>query len=147
MNKEQFGFKGLEVKGITLHNTGNNKSALELKKWMEETTSNQGCHFFVDDERVEQVMPLDWCVYHTGKGLDFGTMHTIAIEICKSQSDIETYKKAQARALELVATLMNVYDLTRDQVYFHHSFNERAYCPHRILDIYGSRAEFLRKEL
>lgn len=147
MNYTQFGFEGLEVKGITIHNTGNNKSAKELKEWFNTTDTNQGCHYLVDDEEIIQIMPLDWCVYHTGKGLDFGNLHTIAIEICKSQSDLDTYLKAQEKALFLVKKLMDKYELTSDKVYFHNSFNERAYCPHRILSLYGSRKEFVRKEL
>lgn len=147
MNYAQFGFEGLVVKGITIHNSGSTKSAAELREWYEHTDSNQGCHYLVDDEQIIQIMPLEWCVYHTGKGIDFGTSHTIAIEICKSQSDLETYMKAQEKALFLVQKLLKKYELTSEQVYFHNSFNERAYCPHRILDIYGSRAEFVRKEI
>lgn len=144
---EQIGFKGLDVKGITIHNTGNKLSAKEIYDYIETSGTNHGCHYLVDEKETIQVLPLDYCTYHTGKGLDFGNTNTIAIEICRSQSDIETYLKAQKRAIELIKDLMSKYGLTNDQVFFHNSFNERTYCPHRILDIYKSRKEFIDKEL
>lgn len=138
----QFGEKGIEIKGICIHNTGNALSAKENYEFMKETRLNLGTHYFVDEKEVIQAMPLDWHAWHTGKGRDFGNMHTIAIEVCRSQSNIEIYLKAQSRAFYLIHTLISWFDLSLDQIYFHHDFNNRTYCPHKILDLYGSKHTF-----
>ena len=132
-NKEQFGHAGLEVKGITIHNTGNTASARENYDWIEQTRMSTGTHYFVDEKETIEVLPLDWCCYHTGKGDDWACQHTIAIEICRSQNDAETYAAAEKRAVALIKKLMKQFKLTSDDIYFHNDFNRRAYCPHRIL--------------
>ena len=141
-NKEQFGIPGLEVKGITVHNTNNALSALENYAWVEQTKTSQGCHYFVDEYNVVQVMPLDWCVYHTGMGIDWACKHTIAIEICRSQSSEELYLKAEKKAVGLIKSLMEQYNLTDKDIYFHQDFRQQTYCPHRILDKYGSKKKW-----
>lgn len=133
------------VKGITIHNTGNKMSAKEHEKLMSESKQHFATHFFVDENEIIQVMPLDWSVWHTGKGLDMGNTRTIAIEICRSMSDLETYKKAQANAIALVKELLKTFHLTNDNIYFHQNFSD-VYCPHRILDLYKTRKNFIRKE-
>lgn len=146
-NKEQFGIPGLEVKGITIHNTGNSLSAKEICESLERSVFNNGAHYFVDDEETIQFMPLDWCVFHTGMGIDWACKHTIAIEICKSQSDLETYEKAQKRAIKLIKKLMKEYDIDTSKIYFHNDFKRTTYCPHRILDLYKTKKEFIRRYL
>ena len=138
-NKEQFGYLGLTIKGITIHNTGNELSALENHYLMENTKTSQGTHFFVDEDGEVQAMPLEWCVYHTGMANDWACKHTIAIEICRSQSSAELYLNAEEKAVILIKSLMEEYDLSVDDIYFHHDFNQRAYCPHRIFELYGNK--------
>ena len=133
------------VRGITIHNTGNSLSAKELEHIMSTTPNHYATHYFVDDVECIKVMPLDWGVWHTGKGFDMGNMRTIAIEICKSDSNEETYFKAQKRAIRLIKRLMKEYEITKDNIYFHNDFNN-TYCPHRILDIYKTKANFVGKE-
>ena len=141
-NKEQFGEYGIEVKGITIHNTGNSKSAKENYEWMTKTKRTNATHFFVDEVETIQAMPLDWHVWHTGKGRDFGNMKTISIEICRSQSSLNTYLKAQSRAFLLIQELMRTYELGFNDIYFHIDFDPHFYCPHKILDLYGSKHRF-----
>lgn len=141
-NKEQFGYKGLDVKGICVHNTGNEWTAGENYAYMESTKTSQGTHYFVDEHGTIQAMPLDWCVYHTGMGNDWACKHTIAIEICRSQSQIQTYTLAEERAVKLIKSLLKKYNLTPDDIYFHRDFNQRTYCPHRIFEQYGSKEEW-----
>lgn len=139
-NKEQFGYEGLDVKGICVHNTGNAWSASENYQFMENTKTSQGAHYFVDEHGYIQAMPLDWCVYHTGMANDWGVQHTIAIEICRSQSQLQTYLNAEQNAVKLVKKLMKKYGLTGDDIYFHRDFNPRTYCPHKIYEVYGTKA-------
>lgn len=132
-NKEQFGFRGIKIRGICIHNTGNALSAAENYAVMETSTGNAGCHFFVDESEVIQAMPLNYCVYHTGMAKDWACRHCLAVEICRSRSGTELYAAAEANAVEFVKGLMERYNLTADDIYFHNDFNERTYCPHRIL--------------
>lgn len=132
-NKEQFGFYGLDIKGITIHNTGNDLSAYQNYEYMENTTGSNGTHFLIDENEIIQAMPLDWCVYHTGMGIDWACKHTIAIEICRSTNN-ELYKIAEQRAVDFIKNLMEEYGLTTSNLYFHKDFRAKTYCPHRILD-------------
>ena len=132
-NKEQFGYRGIKIRGICIHNTGNALSAAENYALMETSTGNEGCHFFIDEKEVIQAMPLNYCVYHTGMGRDWACKHALAIEICRSQSSAELYAAAEAKAVEFVKSLMERYSLTTEDLYFHIDFNPRTYCPHRIL--------------
>lgn len=143
----QYGREGMVVQGITIHNTNNDYSARENAEFMMNSTSEAGCHFFIDETETIQMMPEDWSVWHTGMGYDFGNLSTIAIEICRSTCSEELYKQAQVRAIRKIKNLMKKYELTTDNVYFHRSFNQTTYCPHRILQIYGTRAKFIEEEL
>lgn len=136
----------LEVKGITIHNTGTTDSAKELVQKMEEAKQLYLCHYVVDEEESIQTTSEDKVAYHTGKGYDFGNRFTLAIEICRSQSDFSLYIRAQENAIKLIKKLMTKYNLTTSDIYFHNDFNRNTYCPHKILDYYGSKKEFIRKE-
>lgn len=142
-NKEQFGELGIDVKGICIHNTGNVLSARKNYEYMEKTKLNLGTHYFVDDKEIIQAMPTNWKVWHTGKGRDWGNLHCIAIEICKSQT--KDYLKAQERAIDLIEELMNEFNLTESDIYFHQDFNQQKYCPHKILDLYGNKKNFIKE--
>ncbi|MFV0551765.1 MAG: N-acetylmuramoyl-L-alanine amidase family protein [Anaerorhabdus sp.] len=144
-NREQFGIDSFEVKGITIHNTGTKDTAYELYKKIRKSSMSNGAHFLVDKDQVIQLLPLNHSSWHTGKGYDFGNLFTIAIEICQSQSD--DYFEAQKRAATLIKQLLKSYGLTTADIYFHNDFNERTYCPHRILDIYKTKEEFIKEVL
>lgn len=133
-NKEQFGFRGISIKGICVHNTGNALSAQENYDLMATSKDNRGCHFFIDESEVIQAMPLNYCVYHTGMGIDWACKHTLAIEIARSQASDDLYAQAESNAVEYIKYLMDRYELTTDDIYFHHDFNQQTYCPHRIMD-------------
>lgn len=142
---KQFGRQGLEVKGITIHNTSNyEKSAIDLKKWLEEECkTSQGCHYLIDHSKVVEVMPLDWCIWHTGKAFDYGNMHTIAIEIC-SNHDKEKYLQAEKKAVELIKKLMKKYHLSTSDIFFHNDFTG-VNCPANILQEYGTKNNFINQ--
>ena len=133
------------VKGITIHNTGNSKSAQELYEELRISGRVNLCHFLVDESQIIQTYPLDRPASHTGKGYDFGNRFTIAFEICRSQSNWELYSQAQDNAVTLIKKLMEEYSLTTDDIYFHHDFNIKTYCPHRILSEYGNKETFIRE--
>lgn len=145
---KQFGLPNAEIKGIVIHNTNNqNYSAERLEKWLtEECKTSQGCHFLVDDQEVRQVMPLEWSVWNTGMGMDFGNLHCISIEICSNPSNIK-YLAGQSKAVELIEELMDRYSFTKSDIYFHRDFNPNVNCPAQILKLYGTKENFIGKEI
>lgn len=146
----QYGFprEKKDILGITIHETGNVKmNAEELFDWFANVNkSSDGYHYICDDSQTIQVMPDDYGVYHTGKGLDWGNKYTIAIGICSSLSN-EKYKTAQDRAIDIIRALQEKYSISDDMIFFHKSFNDRTYCPKTILDRYGNVKRFIMEEL
>lgn len=140
---KQYGLPNVEVKGIVIHNTNNQKaSAADLEKWMIENDTSQGTHFIVDHTEVRQVMPLDWSVWNTGKGMDFGNLHCISIEICSNPNN-SLYLQGQLKAIDLIENLMHEFNLTKYDIYFHRDFNNNVNCPSQILSMYGNKKNFL----
>lgn len=142
----QYGFRRQtsDIKGITLHETGNYEmDAQELFNYLNtENLTSQGCHYIVDDTQTIQVMPLDWAVYHTGKGIDNGVKYTIAIEMCSTLDDAK-YALTEQRAISLIQSLQTQYSITDDNIYFHQDWNKVVYCPRRALDTYGTSVGFV----
>lgn len=134
----------MEVKGITIHNTGSSLSARETYNIMLQNKNLNYCHFLIDENEVINTYPLDKNASHTGRGYDFGNRFTIAIEICRSRCDLDTYLKAQDRAIKKIKELMKEYNLTKDDIYFHNDFNT-VRCPHRILDLYDTKGDFINE--
>ena len=141
---KQYGLPDAEIKGIVVHNTNNQSwSAERLEKWLsEECTTSQGCHFLVDHKGVRQVMPLDWSVFSTGHGYDFGNLHCIAIEICSNPSN-DLYLAGQSKAIDLIEELMARFNLTKDDIYFHRDFQPNVNCPAQVLKLYGNKSNFI----
>lgn len=136
------------MKGIVIHNTNNQLlSAERLEKWLiEECKTSQGCHYLVDHKEVRQIMPLDWSVFNTGRGNDFGNLHCIAIEICSNPSEI-LYGQGESKAIDLIKELMRKYDFDLTDIYFHNEFNPNVNCPAHILKQYGTKKNFIERRL
>ena len=47
--------------------------------------------------------------------------------------------------IDNIKTLLDKYNLTTKDIYFHNDFNTRTYCPHKILDYYGNKKNFIEK--
>ena len=146
----QYGFPRnlIDIKGITIHETGNYEmNAQQMFDFLnDKNKTNQGCHYICDSEQVIQVMPNDWAIYHTGKGKDYGCKYTIAIEICSNIND-EKYKGAQDNAVQLIKELMEQYNISSDEIFLHNDFNSTVHCPNTILNKYGSAKRFVLEEI
>lgn len=142
---KQYGLPDAQIKGIVIHNTNNQLwSARRLEKWLiEENRTSAACHFLVDADETIKVMPLDWSVWNTGMGMDFGNLHCISIEICSHPSE-RKYLEGEKRAIQLIKELMIQFNLTEKDIYFHRDFNPNVNCPAQILKRY-TKAEFLSK--
>ena len=135
----------MKIKGITIHNTSNDLSAQEnYSKLIKDKRTNL-CHYIVDENDIINTLSEEQEAHHTGKGYDFGNRFTIAIEIARSMSDEKIYLKAQDNAIKLIKKLMKKYHLTKDDIYFHIDFNQQIRCPHRILDIYKTKEDFINE--
>ena len=141
---KQYGLPNARLECIVIHNTNNQKSSAEdLEMWLEnECKTSQGCHFLVDNKEVRQVMPLDWSVWNTGMGMDYGNLHGIAIEIC-SNPNTRLYLKGQDRAIELIRELMAEFNISESAIFFHNELQPNVNCPAQILKLYGNKANFL----
>lgn len=133
----------MEVKGITIHNTGNDKTAKEIYDNLFAIKKQNLCHYLIDEKEILQTLDESLEASHTGKGYDFGNRFTIAIEICRSQSEEDLYLKAEKKAVKFIKKLMKKYNLTKDDLYFHNDFDIYSTCPHRTLRIYKSKEEFI----
>lgn len=141
----QYGVCGLTPRGIIIHNTNSDMTALELFDWLENVNKgSNACHFLVDHNGVIEVIPLDWKLWTTGKGNDWAFNNCIAVEICSSRND-EDYLEGERIAVNLIKNLMDTYGLTTDDIYFHIDFNERTYCPKDILDRYVKKKNFIER--
>lgn len=140
----QYGEPGLEVQGIVIHNTSILPSAVDYENYYEnECKTNQATHFVVDWQNVVDILPLDWKVYSTGKGQDWAFNHCISIDICSNIND-DKYYAGERKAVELIERLMEEYNLTSSDIYFHSDFNNRAYCPSDILNRYLIKKNFIK---
>lgn len=119
--------------GITNHNTGNTAptaSANMHAKWIQNVENADktyvGAHFFVDEEGIIQVLPINEVAYNAGDGKGNGNMKTIAIEICENGNLL----KAEENAKRLNAALILNYP--HFKVYKHQDWSGK-YCPRVIL--------------
>lgn len=143
---KQYGLPNADIKGIVIHNTNNQLwSAKRLEKWLiEENKTSASAHFIVDAEDTIQVMPLDWSVWNTGMGMDFGNLHCISIEIVSHPSN-KDYESAERRAIDLINYLMEKYNFTKSDIYFHRDFNPNVNCPAQVLKRYKTKQNFLNQ--
>lgn len=146
----QYGYPREEkdIKCIVIHNTGNTfMSGEELFNYLEnDCKTSQGCSYIVDYKGVIQVMPDNWAVFNTGKGNDYGNQFGIAIEICDNLND-ELYLEGQNKAVDLIKSLMGKYNIPSTEIFFHNDFSPRTYCPHILLDKYGTSQNFVYQEI
>lgn len=145
----QFGMpreNGLEdIKCIVIHNTGSDLSAREIFDYLQnESQDSRGCHYLVDHNEAIEVMPLDHIAWHTGVAYDYGNLYGVAVEIASNQ-DEEKYLQGQDKAIELIKKLMEEHNLTKKDIYFHRDFLQDANCPSKILQLYGTRKNFIEK--
>ena len=147
---EQYGFiRELEdIKGITIHETNNyTMNAKELEEYMNtKQKTSQGTHFFVDWGEYRQAMPLNYAVSHTGKAKDWGCRYTIAIEIVDNLND-ELFERAVDRTIALIHELQELYSIPNDMIFFHNDWDNKTYCPHKLLDDYKTSKNFVYQRL
>ena len=125
----------ITMKGITVHNTANDASALNEINYMTNNPYEISYHYAVDDIQAVQGLPLNRNGWHASDGLGAGNMSTIAIEICYSKSGGSRFDKAEENAAELIAQILKERGWGIDRVKRHYDYApDKKYCPHRTMD-------------
>lgn len=128
---------------IVVHNTANDASAKNEIAYMKNNSAATSFHFAVDDIEIRQAIPLDRNAWHAGDGnIGNGNRSGIAIEICFSESGGTRFEKAEEKAAQFIAQLLNDYGWGINRVKKHQDFSGK-YCPHRTLDLGWDR--FIKK--
>lgn len=125
------------IKFVTIHNTAEPYSAFQERTRVNlRTSSVTSFHFCVDENEAVQILPDYTHGWHAGDGRKDGNMHSIGIEIARSQcigKDNDLYLRAEKNAAVLAAYLLKKYGLTADDLRMHYDWIGK-HCPHRILD-------------
>lgn len=121
------------AKGITLHNTYNDASAVNEITYMKRNNNVVSYHIAIDNKDIVQGLPFDRNGWHAGDGGNgYGNRNTIGIEICYSKSGGARYDEAETKAIKYAALLLyqNNWDISK--VWKHKNWSGKN-CPHRIL--------------
>ena len=140
IDSNKYGVKcpySMTPKGICIHNTANDASALaernNVNRWDNE--AEVSFHIAIDDIEAIQLIPFNRNSWHAGDGGNGpGNRDYIAIEICYSKSGGDRFIKAEQRAAKEVAALLKEYGWSINNVKKHQDFSNK-YCPHRTLDM------------
>lgn len=124
-------------KGICIHNTANNASAIQERNNVARAsnTAETSFHIAIDDKEAIQLIPFNRNAWHAGDGaMGQGNRNYIGIEICYSLSGGSRFINAEKRAAKEIASLLKQYGWTLANVKKHQDFSGK-YCPHRTLDM------------
>lgn len=120
---------------ITIHNTSNSASAENEIKYMVNNNNQTSYHVAVDEKEVIQAIPFNRNAWHAGDGASGkGNRKSIGIEICRSTSDVATFKKAEANCAKYVATLLKQYGWGISKVKRHYDWSGKN-CPHKTIEL------------
>lgn len=125
-------------KGICIHNTANDASAVNERNNLARTDNKKevSFHIAIDDKESILCIPLNRNAWASGDGANGeGNRNYIHIEICYSLSGGDKFNESERRAAKEVALLLKDYKWTINNVKKHQDFQNK-YCPHRTLD-YG----------
>ena len=118
----------LDVRFVTIHNTGNPTSkATGERAWLEnpQNTRVASFHLVVDDQMVVECIPLNEVAWHAGSTQ--GNYNSIGIEICESGD----YNRTMNNAVELTAALLLANNLSAGALRQHHDWSGKD-CPRKI---------------
>lgn len=119
----------MNPKGIIIHNTSNNASAMNEAKYMTTNNNNVSFHVVVDDKHAVQCVPFSRVAHHAGN-YNANQMY-VGLEIAQS-SDDKIYPACEANAIVYVAHVCMQYGWNpHKDIRFHREFNNTA-CPVRI---------------
>jgi len=126
----------LPLLGVTCHNTNDINEARQTtdpEQYVRATINgNMGTvrvHFYVDDDEIWQMLPLDWQSWHAGQagkadrnGSQAGNAQTISIECIMDGKGTDKDKKAEDNCARLIAYLMKQFGLTVEKDLYTHNY-------------------------
>ena len=125
----------MNPKGICIHNTANDASAINERNYMANNNNEVSFHIAVDDIQAIQCIPFNRNAWASGDGGNGeGNRNYIHLEICYSLSGGDKFINAEKRAAKEVALLLKQYGWSISNVKKHQDFSNK-YCPHRTLDM------------
>lgn len=129
-----------KIKYIVIHETANENIGSNAKRHNEYIHKNNkrqvSWHYTVDDSEIYQHLPNNEIGWHAGdkQSIDGGNVNGIGIEMCvNSDGD---YNKTKDNTAELVAFLLNTYDLDVSAVKKHQDFSGKN-CPQHLIESNG----------
>lgn len=133
----------MDPDGIAVHNTANSASAMAEVSYMLGNNNKCSFHAAVDNYRVVTGLPFNRNAWHAGDGTNGqGNRNKIAIEICYSTGNLQTFEEAEDLAASYIAKLLRERNWGIERVSKHQDFSGK-YCPHKTLDLGWER--FLNK--
>ena len=117
------------IKSIVVHNTANpNSTAQNERDYLVNpgNTSSTSFHMVVDANGIIEAIPVTEVAFHAGSSKD--NREGIGIEICESGN----YEQAEENAVQMIAYLMQTYNIPLSQVKTHEDCSGKA-CPRLIL--------------
>lgn len=138
-NKKQFSNrrrKKSEIKNIVVHATDNPSIGSDAEthvRYLEHADRYGSAHYYVDDHSVYQPIGDTYIAWHCGDNQGFGkslngvtNSNSIGIEMCMNADG--DFSKTYKNTVELVKNLMEIYNLTPDDVCRHYDVS-RKQCP------------------
>ena len=138
----------MEPEGVSVHNTGNDASAMAEVSYMIGNNNKVSFHEAIDEYRIVQGIQHNRNTWSCGDGTNgFGNRKTINIEICYSKSGGDKFIQAEKNAAKRIAQILKERNWGIERVGKHQDRNGK-YCPHRTLDLGWERfLNMIRAEL
>ena len=126
----------LPLIGVTVHNTNDINEARQttdpeqyVRATLNDRMGTVRVHFYVDDDEIWQMLPLDWQSWHAGQagkgdrnGSAAGNGQTISIECIMDGSRSEKDKRAEDNCARLVAWLLKQHGMNTKENLFTHNY-------------------------
>lgn len=123
-------------KGIVIHNTWNNAPSKNEASYMVGNPNMVSFHTVIDENVIYECIPFTRNSWHCGA--TYGNRNYIGIEIARSRSDVNLFKKAEDNTARYVVAILKKYGWGLDKVYTHQQQSGK-YCPHKTLDLGWNR--------
>ena len=133
---------GTKIKYIVVHDTGNSRRGAGANNhylYFNGNNRNASAHYFIDDKVIIQTVEDINASWHCGDGrgiYGITNSNSIGIEICIN--DDSEFKIAQENTLELIRSLMEKHNISKEKVVRHFDAS-RKICP-RTMSTNGWRA-------
>ena len=124
----------MKVEYITVHDTANRASAVNVIKYMINNDKEVSFHLAVDETQVIQGLPFDRNSWSCGDGAKgSGNRKSISVEICRPiHEDKSLYLQAEENAVYVVARLLYANNLSIEKLKKHQDWSGKT-CPNVLL--------------